>query len=148
MLQETTPHQKECILCVIFVCVNYLVFFLVFFFLFFFFVCVVFWCVHSARREIGTKRTHFASLDDGTGTRAGVGWGGGDGGGGSSACSGRVTLGDNQTEGKRGTKEWKRDFHVMCVCVAFFCTSLACSRRLNSTQLNSTHLQVAYLTLP
>lgn len=66
------------IVCDFCLCKLFGFFFGVFFFLFFFFVCVVFWCVHSARREIGTKRTLFASLDDGTGTRAGVGWGGGE----------------------------------------------------------------------
>lgn len=49
MLQETTPHQKECILCVIFVCVNYLVFFLVCFFFYFFFLRVLFFGVCIAR---------------------------------------------------------------------------------------------------
>lgn len=103
--------------------------------------------MHSARREIGTKRTHFASLDDGTGTRAGVGWGGGDGGGGASG-SGRVTLGDNQTEGKRGTKEWRRDFHVMCVCgFLLYFSCMFEKAQPNSTQLNSSASSLPYLTL-
>lgn len=98
MLQETTPHQKECILCVIFVCVNYLV---LFFGVLFSGVCIA----RAGKSEQNARFLRRWTM--GQGRRQGlarVGEWRMEGGGGASACCGRVTLGDNQEEGKKRDK--------------------------------------------